>query len=305
MWTVTGTIGRILLLLVIGALLGCILGSIITGDWIYTIVWAVGLPVLLTIAGIVGSRRGRRAVLTTPARMPGIIGSARPRPVPAAAVLNPEPTARPVGESLDGSPADPAPPASLAPGGAVPWWSRAAAITVLLAGIALALIPSYRTIGWTATNLAQGRWDGNDMRSGLHQQEAIDDIAAVVGSYRFTSVSFYDSYVLVDAPSYPGATTTDRYEWRYGRATRDGAAAGSLDGLFDASGIDFSIVADLVAAAKADAGWTEYTSYYPSVRTDDNGVPQIFISLGNDYYSAGYTYSIEGELLDRYGDGGD
>lgn len=308
--TARGRIARIAVQLVIGVVLGSILGSILTGDWIYTIVWAIGLPIAITAAGVLGGRRIQRRVLSAPGRVPGIISSADPRPVPTQAVLNPEPTAMvstgsaQYAGTLNGEPLDPAVLAKMgAPRPPVPLWSRVLVFVVILIGAALALIPAYRTIGWTATNLAQGRWDGNDMRSGLHQQEAIDDIAAVVGSYDFTSVHFFDSYVLVDAPTRPGATTTDQYEWRYGRAWQDGPASGSVEGLFDASRIDFSIVADLVAASKADTGWDDFTSVYPMVTANDEGVPEIFISLGNDYYSAGYTYSSEGELLDRYGDG--
>ena len=163
------------------------------------------------------------------------------------AVLNPEPTAllsagsAQYAGTLNGEPLDPAVPARIpAPRGQVPWWSRALAILVVLTGVAVALIAAYRTIGWTATNLAQGR---------------------------------------------------------------DGPASGSLDGLFDASGIDFSIVGELVAVAKQDTGWDDVTSFYPSVRANDDGEPEIFVSLSNDYYSAGHTFSSDGELLDRYGDG--
>lgn len=296
---------RILVRIAIGVVLGSVIGALVTGDWAYTLVWAIGLPVLLTVAGILGSRGATRRVLTAPGRVPGIISSVHPRPVQTTAVLNPEPTAIPsAGVVLDGATvASPAPVPTPPRGEIVPWWSRALAIGFLVLGIGVVLIPAYRTIGWMAQDLAQGRWDGRDMRSGVHQQEAIDDIAGVVGSYRFTSVYFYDSYVIVDAPTRVDATTTDEYVWRYGRATREGPAAATLDGLFDASRIDFSIIGDLVAAAKADAGWDEFTSYYPSVRANDAGEPEIFISLGNDYYSAGYTYSIEGELRDRYGDG--
>jgi hypothetical protein len=298
--TVRGTIIRVVVQLLTGGVIGGILGSIFTGDWIYTIVWATGLPVVLTIAGMLGGRGAKARVLTAPGRVPGIISSVHPRPVPTQTVLNPESS----GTVLNGSTVVPPTAAPTPqPPGQVPRWSRAAAILIVLLGAALALIPAYRMIGWTAANLVQGRWDGNDMRVGLRQQEAIDDIAAVVGSYEFTSVAFYDSYVLVDAPTRPGATTTDQYEWRYGRASRDGAASGSLDGLFDARGIDFSIIGDLVAAAKADTGWQDFTSLYPAVRADGDGVPEVTISLGNDYYSGSYTYSIEGELLDRYGDG--
>ena len=308
--TVRGTILRVVIQLLIGAVIGSILGSIFTGDWVYTVVWAVGLPVVLAVAGMLGSRGMARRVRTAPGRVPGILSSMHPRPAPTQAVLNPEPTAVPsTGTVLNGAvvaPAADAPAPRRSGTGqprAVPWWSRALAILLIVTGAALALIPSYRTIGWTAGNLAQGRWDGNDMRSGLHQQEAVDDLASVVGSYDFVAVWFYDSYVLVDAPTRPGATTTDTYEWRYGRAERSGPRSGSVEGLFDASRIDFSIVADLVAEAKADAGWDDYTAWYPAVLANADGVPEIRISLGNDYYSASFTYSIEGELIDKYGDG--
>jgi hypothetical protein len=43
----------------VGATLGGILGAVITGDWIYSIVWAVGLPVFIMIA-LLGGLRNRR-----------------------------------------------------------------------------------------------------------------------------------------------------------------------------------------------------------------------------------------------------
>lgn len=49
----------ILVKVAVGATLGGIVGSIVTGDWIYTIVWAVGLPVVILLA-MVGGMRGRR-----------------------------------------------------------------------------------------------------------------------------------------------------------------------------------------------------------------------------------------------------
>jgi hypothetical protein len=302
-----GSVVRVVLVVGAGAVIGSILGAIITGDPLYTVGWAVGLPVLLTVAGFLGSRRRKQQVLTAPGRVPGIIGSASTRPVATEAVLNPEPTAVPAtGGTLNGEPLDPAVLAKMPeprPREAVHWASRALTIALVLAGVALALIPAYRTIGWTVTNIAQGRWDGNDMRTGLHQQEAIDDLAAVIGSYDFVAVNFYDSYVLVEAPTYVGATTTDRYEWRYGRATRQGPYSGAVVGLFDASAIDFSIVGDLAARAKADTGWTDLTSLYPSLRADGEGVPQFGVYLATDYYSASYTFTVQGDLIEKNGTG--
>ena len=284
---------RIGILLVVGVILGSVLGSIVTGDPAYTVGWAVGLPILLTVAGIVGSVRKKAStpVAETP---PGIISSANPRPAQTEAVLNPEPTA-----ILNGAKATPRRETS----SGVPWWSRVLAILTILVGAALVLIPAYRMIGWTATNIAQGRFDGNDMRTGLHQQEAIDDLTAVIGGSEFVSIYFYDGYVLAEAPTRPGATTTDLWQWRYGRAVNDGPYSGSIDGLFDASAVDFSMIPDLVARARAETGWEQVTTTYPSVRANEEGVPEITIALGNDYYSASYTYDLRGELVDSYTSG--
>ena len=49
----------ILVKVAIGATLGGVIGSIVTGDWIYTIVWAVGIPAVIMIA-LIGGLRGRR-----------------------------------------------------------------------------------------------------------------------------------------------------------------------------------------------------------------------------------------------------
>jgi hypothetical protein len=305
--SVERTVLRVALPLVTGGLLGSILGSLFTGDPAYTVGWAVGIPLVLTVAGFIGSRRVRQQAPTAPLRIPGIIGAARSQPVPTEAVLNPEPTAVPAtGGTLNGEPLDPAVLAKMPeprPRGPVNWGRRAVTIALIVAGIALVLIPAYRTIGWTATNLAQGRWDGNDMRTGLHQQEAIDDLAAVIGSYDFVAVNFYDSYVIAEAPTFVGATTTDQYQWRYGRATREGPYSGEIDGLFDASAVDFSILGDLVTRAKADTGWTDFTGVYPSLRVDGEGVPRFGVYLSTDYHSASYTFTVQGDLIGRDGTG--
>jgi len=273
---------RIATLLLVGATLGGIIGAIFTGDWIYTIIWCAGLTLALIVIPVFLNRATRRRGITAPGRIPGIISSQTAQPAPTKAVLNPPSTAIPsTGAILNGVPVDePSRPAfGHTRTGRARWWNRALAIATVVVGIALTLIPSYRLIGWTVGNIAQGRWDGNDMRIGLHQQDAVDDLAGVIGSYDFVSVSFYDSYVIIEAPTFPGATTTDQYEWQYARATRVGPYSGVIDGLFDGSRVDFSIIDDLVAQAKADTGWHDFTYYYPSVREFD-GVVEINIALG-------------------------
>ena len=302
------TVIRIAILLLVGAVIGGVLGAIFTGDWVYTIIWCVGLTLVLVVVPMFVTRGTPKRVLTTPGRVPGIINSQSPQPARTEAVLNPPSTAVPsTGATLNGVPVETSSPEPAALGhtrsGRPMWWNRGLAIALVLVGVALTLIPSYRLIGWTVGNIAQGRWDGNDMRSGLHQQDAVDDLAALIGSYDFVSVGFYDSYVLVEAPTQVGATTTDQYEWRYGRASRLGPYSGAIDGLFDASQIDFSIIGDLVSQVKADTGWTDFTYYYPGVRANSDGRVEIYVSVGNDYYSASYTFSSEGEFIEKYGTG--
>jgi hypothetical protein len=48
----------ILVKVAIGAMLGGIIGATVTGDWIYTIVWAVALPLVILLA-LFGGNRGR------------------------------------------------------------------------------------------------------------------------------------------------------------------------------------------------------------------------------------------------------
>jgi len=87
---VGATTFRIALQLAIGAVIGAVIGAIFTGDPTYTVVWAIGLPVILTIAGIAGSRTVQRRLPAVASRVPpGIISTTSPRPVQTAAVLNP------------------------------------------------------------------------------------------------------------------------------------------------------------------------------------------------------------------------
>lgn len=305
-----GRLARIAVLVLVGAFLGGIVGMFATDDWVYTLIWPTAMTAVIVLVSALGVRRRRSAAVAgSGGRIPGIRNPGAPAPAPVA-VLNPEPTAVPA----TGSPEAPGPvllngmPVSSSgprPGAMPAWASGLLSIAIILASAAVALIPSYPLIGWTVEGWTHGRGDGADPRTGTHQQDMIDAIAAVSGGHGFVSVTFYDGYVLAQAPTSPGAPTTDNYEWRYGRAFRVGPASGSVEGLFDGSRIDFDIVGQVTRAAMTDAGWGRYISYSPSVRLGVEGEPEISVSLTGDYYSAVYTYSIEGELLDRYGTGVD
>jgi hypothetical protein len=186
---------------------------------------------------------------------------------------------------------------------------RGIAVVLLAAGAALSLIPAYTMIGWIASDVAHGRpFDGRDMRTGLHQNDAMNQIADVVGSHDVTRVNFYSDYIIVEARTTPRSTTVDTYMWRGGAAYRAGPGGFEPDlasELFDASKVDFSIIPGLIKIAKRDSGLNDADDYYPSVSRDTGengpGAPVISISLSNDYFDAYYTFSLDGEMLDRSG----
>lgn len=293
----------VVVLLVVGGLLGSLIGGILTGNEAYWIALAVALPILLTLGGIFGSMGAKQAKQTGQPLRQGIISTipgVRPTPLQQP-VLNPVSAAQPsAGMVLNGEVVA-APDRPRTPG----WW-RIVRVLAIAAGAVLVLLPSHQVVGWVVSDIAAGRpFDGRDMRTGLHQQDAFDSIADVMGGTEVVSINFYDSYVLVAAPSSPGAPTVDRFQWQHGVATREGPDFTQPDdleaALFDAGDIDLSIVADLVRESVADAQLEGLDAVYPSIRRFADEEPEIGIALTGAYFDAYYEYSVTGELLRRSG----
>ena len=301
--------------LAFGALIGAILGAIVTGDEDYIVWIAVGLPLLITVVVIVVSIAAtrRRKNPTAPGRLPGI--NATMPGAPAAqteAVLNPVSSAQPsagvvlngelVGSSGGSSPAD-AKPARQGTGRAL---RRVLGILTIAAGAALVLIPSYPTLAWIGHDIGAGRpFDGRDMRTGLHQQEAFDRVAALIGSTKVTGISFFEDSIAVTAPTAPGARTVDRWVFQYGRASHDGPDYSQPDDLgeelFDAGVIDMSLVARLTRASLADADIEDVDGIYPSISRFAGDAPEIRVAISGVYFDAYYDYTLSGELIQRSG----
>jgi hypothetical protein len=301
--------------LAVGGLLGSILGAIITGSPDYAVIWGVGTPIVLMLvifaAVARSSAKTKKAAATTPGGINETVTGITKQDV--AAVLNPSSATSSTGVILNGEP--------MAGGGTTTAVKqppnpdrpvrlrRGIAIVLVLAGAAIALIPAYTMIGWIASDVAHGQpFDGRDMRTGLHQNDAVAQIADVVGSPDVTRINFYDSYVIVEARTSPRSTTTDSYMWRYGGAFR--SSPGSFEPelaerLFDASRIDFSIIPSLITIAKRDSGLNHADDYYPSVSresvSDGYGDPVISISLSDEYFDAYYTFSLSGEIISKSG----
>lgn len=172
--------------------------------------------------------------------------------------------------------------------------------TALIA--ALVLLPAWGSIGRALTNLATWDLDGGNMVTGNYQQDAIDQIATVAGGYDFTSANFYPDYVLVDGLTHPGSSTTDSYQWRYGRAFRDGPeliqSSDLAAELFDASELDFSVIGEVTGDAVARSRLEGIDSVYAFVSRDGGGGPPvIMVSISAAYADAYLTYGFDGRLI--------
>jgi hypothetical protein len=303
----------------VGALLGAIIGGIITGSDTYIIGWSIGGPFLVILLVFLGAARSstmKKKKATTQAKPAGINETITGDSFkPDAAVLNPASTAVPSsgvvlnGEPMGGDKGVVIPAGMPEPSPRPVHLRRWVAIALIIAGAALSLIPAYTMIGWIASDGVRGHlFDGRDMRTGLHQNDALVQIADVVGSSDVTRINFYEDYVIVTARTSPRSTTVDTYMWRYGGAFRAGPGGFDpelADELFDTSKLDFSVIPELVTIAKRDSGLNDADDYYPSVARDNSGEflgePVIDISLSNDYFDAYYTFSFDGEILDRSG----
>jgi hypothetical protein len=144
------------------------------------------------------------------------------------------------------------------------------------------------------------------MVDGLHQQDAFDQLAAVIGGTEVVSITFSRANIQVSAPTSPGERTVDRFVWSGGVATNQGpdfSQPSDLDAeLFDAGGIDMSLVATLVRRSLDDARIEQVDGVYPSIRRAGDGEPPtIDIAISGAYFSAYYSYTTDGELIQRGG----
>ena len=244
-------------LLALGVLIGGVVGAIVTGDPNYTVVWVVGMGVLVLCLVIAGPLYARRA-------MNGSGPSTSRLSRPARTVIG---------------------------------------IVLVLAGLVVALIPSAEAIGRIGTN--------QSFLTGPNQVRAVDALAQTIGNHELVDIDFYDGYVDAQAPTRPGADTTDNFEYRYGRVARLGAEPGS-DGRtkvaeYDARQVDFALIPQLIKDAERRTKITSPTSIHVAVMQPlDSKIgqaPTINVDLEDGYRSDQLHYSPNGQFLDGVGDG--
>ncbi|MGX5682027.1 hypothetical protein [Schumannella luteola] len=352
-----------------GVFLGGVIGALVTGDWIYILVWSFSMSAFILLAVFGGIRRGRTADPFSIARVETVTRTGREQDgaqelsvrltvapagespyqtttlarvhtdelrtfTPGTIVIvsrlgpqRPDVTIVPVGPDTVTARAQQArtDPSVIPPASSVPAWETATtttpgtprpgtrrlpggaqlaiSLTIILVVAAATTIPAWGSISRAAQSVAAGDWDGTNLITGRFQQEAVDAVADVVGGYEFTNIGFYDTYLVVDAPTTPGASTTDTYMYRYGRAWRDGPEfiqPSDLQAeLFDGAGLDFGQVGAAAELALEDAA-LDNADVYASVARDPSGQvdgPVISISISGDYGSRSYVYDFDLNLI--------
>ena len=246
---------RIVALLAFGVMLGGIIGAIVTGDWRYTIVWAVAMSVAIV----------------------GLIISGLALANAAAAGKDATRTAARRGRTI-----------------------AIACIVVVLPAV-VTLIPSFGSIARIGTN--------QSMLTGSYQPQAMDDIAKVVGTHDLVDVDFYDSYIIVEAPTKPGASTTDDYQYRYGHAERLGPEMIQPDRTktaeYDGRTVNWAVIPKLITDAEHRSKITGPTTLHVSVMQSlDPKVghpPIITVNVEDSYHDAFVEYSPQGKFLSESG----
>ena len=151
------------------------------------------------------------------------------------------------------------------------WFHIPAIVLVLVAVLALAgrLYPVRSELGDLLHGAPLAQVQRHADRAAAHSANilatgqadlVIRDLIDVAGGAQFRELTFYTDYAIAEAPTHPGATTSDTFTWRDGTATRDGATAiqpdpDTLAGeLFDITTVSTRVVTDLAAQAPTLGG---------------------------------------------------
>ncbi|WP_147463564.1 hypothetical protein [Cellulomonas triticagri] len=143
-------------------------------------------------------------------------------------------------------------------------------------------------------------------------QQVIDDLAEVAGGTLFTDLTIMQTYAVAEGLTEPGAQTTDRYTWRDGSASRDGAAtiqpdpAELPDELFDVTEVDWTWVESLTSQFTQLTGIEDPDGPSVGVRRAPawsvEGAPLEFTVFGgDDYHDAWITADATGTVVEMSG----
>ncbi|UBH05252.1 hypothetical protein K8P10_000763 [Leucobacter sp. Psy1] len=182
---------------------------------------------------------------------------------------------------------------------------------VAIAAAALVVLPYHEAVVQSLSAVQDGR-----LRADLRQADALGDahraLESEIGHDRVTSIVVSSDFVIVEAPLVVGETKTDRWTYRGGRVTHDGAAPIQPDFAeeqFAWSDVALDQVWPLLEEGAAQVGLPVGDATVSITRsTDDDidsetfahptGSPHIVFSIGDEYGSTFFSAAADGTGLE-------
>lgn len=168
------------------------------------------------------------------------------------------------------------------------------------------------SLGDAVADRDQARDEAASIFPADRMQGVVDDLAAAADGAPFTDLTITRRYAVAEALTAPGAQTTDRFTWRDGSATRDGAAIIQPDPvelpeeLWSVTDVDWSVVETLTGRFEELTGLVDPDGPTVGVRRAPSwsveGAPlQLTLFGGDDYHDAWITADATGTVVEMSG----
>ncbi|KQM16338.1 hypothetical protein ASF83_10890 [Plantibacter sp. Leaf171] len=181
---------------------------------------------------------------------------------------------------------------------------------VAVAAAAIVVVPYHQSVAQAIIALEDGR-----LRPDLRRPEALSEaqraLQEAIGHDRVVSITVAADFVIAQAPLTVGDTKTDRWEYRYGQVTHQGAASSEPESAaeqFSWSDVALDRMWSLLeeGAEQVDLPVGDASLYL--VRSTDTdvhsptfarpaGPPQVTFSIGDDYGSTSFVAPADGSAL--------
>ena len=181
-------------------------------------------------------------------------------------------------------------------------------------GLLIVLVPSGPALiaGPQAGGAAPALSSSGDLRTGDGQQGVVTALIAATGQSKFTELGFLADHATALAPSKPGATTLDLWDYRGGRAIRVSPESADSDDaaeLFDARDLDFAQVAPAVRKAVALTGMSLNPVTHVVVQrtfaggdgSGGLGPPTIEVLFDDGHHDAHVSYDFDLTMVEKGG----
>jgi hypothetical protein len=193
--------------------------------------------------------------------------------------------------------------------GARTWWIVAAAALV---GLLAVLVPSAPALIAGPSAGGPAAPSSSDLRAGDGPQAVVAAMIAATGGSKFTELGFLVDHATALAPTKPGVTTLEFWDYRGGRVIHVGPESAEPDdaeALFDARDLDFGQIGPAVKKAAAFTGMSvNRVTHVVVQRTFGDvdgstalGAPTIEVLFDDGHYDAHVSYDFDLTMVEKGG----